>query len=77
MVLDCTPRQWEVLVELCRDGCDDRTIGHRLFISLDTVKSHMKILREKAHVSTRAELAVQVLRGEIEVTVKGRPVRKP
>lgn len=74
-ILDCSVRQWDVLVELCRDGAMDETIGRRLYMAPDTVKSHTKALFRKAQVPNRTALAVRVLRGEYELQVCGAPVR--
>lgn len=61
-LLDLTPREWDVLRELCLDGADNRLIARRLFVTEDTVKSHVKALLRKGGHRNRTELAVAVLR---------------
>lgn len=39
------------------DGLSNREIGERLFISEDTVKSHLKVVFRKLHLESRGELA--------------------
>jgi DNA-binding NarL/FixJ family response regulator len=69
MLLVLTPREWDVLTELCRDGADNRLIGRRLYVSEDTVKSHVKHILRKAGMATRTQLAVAVLRWEFWLAV--------
>lgn len=65
-----SPGQAKVLREFLRDGATNKVIGQRLFVTEDTVKTHMKRLFEKAGVHDRAALAVAVLRGQIVPAVR-------
>jgi len=49
-----TEREKEILALLC-EGENYRTIAARLFISTNTVKTHIKNIYEKLHVNSRAE----------------------
>lgn len=66
-IVRCTPRQLDVLIELVRDGANDRMIASRLVITEDTVKSHLKVLYHRSGTRSRCELAVAVLREAIYV----------
>lgn len=67
-ILRPTESQYRVLVELCRDGADNRTIARRLRISDQTVKTHLRRLNQGRFL-TRTEMAVAVLRREVIVEV--------
>lgn len=69
MLLVLTCREWDVLVELCKDGPSNRVIGTRLYMSEDTVKTHVKHVLLKARKATRTQLAVAVLRWEFHLAV--------
>jgi DNA-binding CsgD family transcriptional regulator len=51
-----TPRELEVL-QLVREGCSNREIGERLFISERTARTHVQNILNKLDVSTRAAAA--------------------
>ena len=55
-----TPREEEIL-DLLVQGFRYREIAERLFISLDTVRTHVRHVYEKMHVRSRAEAAAKVL----------------
>ena len=55
-----TPREEEIL-DLLVQGHRYREIADRLFISLDTVRTHVRHVYEKMHVRSRAEAAAKVL----------------
>jgi DNA-binding NarL/FixJ family response regulator len=76
MLLVLTLREWDVLRELCRDGADNRLIGRRLFVTEDTVKTHVKNILRKARMNTRTQLAVAVLRWELWLAVSIPPRAK-
>jgi DNA-binding NarL/FixJ family response regulator len=57
-----THREFEVL-HLIADGLANREIGERLFLSEETVKSHVKTLLEKLHARSRAHAVAIALRG--------------
>jgi len=59
---ELTHREFEVL-ELIADGLANREIGDRLFLSEETVKSHVKTLLEKLHARSRAHAVAIALRG--------------
>lgn len=54
-----TEREMEVAT-LVRDGIKDREIAGRLFISLNTVKNHVKSIHRKFEVNTRAQLVARL-----------------
>jgi predicted ATPase/DNA-binding CsgD family transcriptional regulator len=51
-----TPRELEVL-QLVREGCSNRGIGERLYISERTARTHVQNILNKLDVSTRAAAA--------------------
>jgi len=55
-----TPREVEIL-DLLVQGHRYREIADQLFISLDTVRTHVRHVYEKMHVRSRAEAAAKVL----------------
>jgi NarL family two-component system response regulator LiaR len=57
-------REMDVL-RLIVDGMNNQQISTRLFISLDTVKTHIKHILEKLAVSDRTQAAVKALREQI------------
>ena len=62
---DPTLREIEVL-QLVADGLVNREIGHRLFLSEETVKSHVRHLLAKLNARSRAHaVAVGLRRGLI------------
>lgn len=60
-------REIDVLRELLMDGADNCTIGRRLHLSEDTIKTHFRRVFAKVEVPSRAALAVALLRREIVV----------
>lgn len=50
-----TSREMEICI-LVKDGIADQEIASRLFISLHTVKNHVKNIHKKLNVNTRAQL---------------------
>ncbi len=56
-----TPREEEIL-GLLSEGFRYREIAERLFISMDTVRTHIRHIYEKMHVRSRTEAAVKYLR---------------
>ncbi len=53
-----TKREREILEPLCR-GFTYREVGERLFISIDTVRSHVRHIYEKLHVRSKYELMMK------------------
>ena len=61
-----TQREIDVL-HLIAEGLPNSEIGERLFVSTETVKSHVKTLLEKLHARTRAHaVALAFRRGLID-----------
>jgi DNA-binding NarL/FixJ family response regulator len=59
--LGLTQRESEVLTELVK-GLDNKAIGRELFISEDTVKSHVKAILRKLGVKDRSQAVALALR---------------
>lgn len=57
---DLTPREEEIL-GLLAEGYRYREIGERLFISLDTVRTHIRHIYEKMQVRSRTEATLKYL----------------
>lgn len=70
-VVFCTQRQFDVVAELMKDGADNDTIRRRMFITEDTVKSHLKDVYRKAGTKDRTSLVVGILRGWIAIVPPG------
>lgn len=60
-----TSREWDVLCAFLLDGASNRVIGSRIFVTEDTVKTHMRHILRKAGCDNRAELAVRLARRDI------------
>ena len=65
-----TPRQAEVLYGLC-EGLSNDQITRRLYVSEDTVKSHVKAVLRALKARDRTQAAVYVLTGRVVVFVRG------
>jgi len=59
-----TPREMEVLQALV-DGCSYKMIADRHFISIETVRNHIKHIYEKLHVHSKSEAVVKALKERI------------
>ncbi|MBS2036022.1 response regulator transcription factor [bacterium] len=59
-LLEVTPREQEVLELLCL-GKTPRDIGDSLFMSVSTVKTHVRNLYRKLNVSSRTQLVLKAL----------------
>lgn len=70
ILLDLTPREWAVLVELCRDGADNHRISRRLSVTPNTVKTHVQSIMDKGGFLNRTELAVAVLRWDVALATR-------
>lgn len=60
-----TQRQKEI-IQLLIDGKSYSSIAKELFISVETVRSHIKKMYKTLHVSNKAEAIAMYLRGEIK-----------
>ncbi len=58
---DLTPREREILLALV-DGLDYKQISNRYFISLDTVRNHIRHIYEKLHVHSKSEAVSKALK---------------
>ncbi len=61
---ELTERETEVL-ELLAEGCSNREIGKRLYISEKTVKHYMTNILQKLHVHNRVEAALMAQRAGV------------
>jgi DNA-binding NarL/FixJ family response regulator len=59
-----TQRERDVLEQLC-EGKSYRSIGDTLFISQDTVRSHIKSIYKKLEVNSKSEAVAKALRTRI------------
>ena len=59
-----TGREHEVVNALV-DGLTYKQIAERLFVSLDTIRDHIRKIYRKLHVNSKAEVISKSLRGEI------------
>ncbi len=58
-----SPRETEIL-ELIAQGLTDKEIAEKLFISLNTAKTHLKNILAKLHLKSRVQAAVYEARGQ-------------
>lgn len=61
---DLSPREREVLA-LVAEGRSNKATAEALFVSPNTVKSHVASLLTKLHADSRAQLAVMAVRGTL------------
>ena len=59
-----TPREHEVLALLV-DGMNYAVIGEKLFISLDTVRNHIRHIYEKLHVHSKSHAVAKAIKQQI------------
>ncbi len=59
-----TPREREI-VDGIVDGLSYKMIANRYFISIETVRQHIKNIYRKLHVNSKAEVITKSLKGEI------------
>lgn len=68
LVVALAPRQLAVLTELVKDGASNIQIARRLYVSEDTVKTHLRTIMARCGVGSRTELVVAVLTGRVIIT---------
>ena len=59
-----TPREFEVL-ELLVQGEDYKTIADKLFLSLFTVRAHIRNIYDKLHVHTKSQAVAKALKENV------------
>jgi DNA-binding NarL/FixJ family response regulator len=59
-----TPREFEVL-ELLVQGEDYKTIAEKLFLSLFTVRAHIRNIYDKLHVHTKSQAVAKALKENV------------
>ena len=69
-----SPREKQVAALACL-GYTNPKIGRLMFISINTVKTHMRNLLEKVNVSSKAELRELFAGWEFEAWLKGQDLR--
>ncbi len=57
-------REKQVLQKLC-NGSNNSKIAEELFVSVNTVKAHIKNIYEKMHVHSRAEVVAEALKNKM------------
>jgi DNA-binding NarL/FixJ family response regulator len=72
-VVFITYAQRAVIAELCADGASDDTIAERLGVTRNTIRTHLRILRQATGYHDRTALAVALLRGRIRLRTVSRP----
>ncbi len=60
-VLELTPRELDILQQLA-SGATNREIGERLFVSIDTVKTHLEHISQKLGTSDRTAAVAEAFR---------------
>lgn len=60
-LIKLSEREQEVL-KLLVDGCSNQEMASRLFLSVETIKTHMRHIMEKLAVSDRTQAAVRAVR---------------
>ena len=63
-IYQLTPREKEILVALS-EGASYKAMAAQFFISLDTVRSHIKSIYEKLKVHSKSEAVAKAIRGRI------------
>lgn len=73
-VVTLTPMQRRVLDELCTDGASNEDIAARLYVTPDTIKTHLRHILAATGAANRTALVVAVLTGTVCIA---RPVAAP
>ena len=63
-IFDLTEREKEILSCLV-EGMSYKLIAGQCFISIDTVRAHIRNIYEKLHVHSKSEAVVKAIRGKI------------
>lgn len=66
-VVPVTLREYDVASEILKTGASNRAIGRKLYLSEDTIKSHVKKLLQRTGAETRTEFVVAVYRDRIRL----------
>lgn len=75
LVVEVTPRTYQIFVELLKDAPTNEQIARRLYLSPDTIKTMLYRLYKQTNVNSRTELVLRVARGELKIVVRGRSSR--
>lgn len=62
MTTHLTPKEHEVLRELCSDGAPNHVIADRLGIARHTVRAHFSSISKKTDLHTRTAIALWYVR---------------
>ena len=65
----------EQVVSLVANGCTNQEISDRLYISINTVKVHIRDIMRKTNVSKRQQLALWAIENAMNLQVNS-PVEK-
>lgn len=72
-----TRREWDVLDALLDKGGTNKQIGKKLYLTEDTVKTHMAHLMHKTGTVSRTELVVLIMRDRVRLAFDpGTPIQK-
>jgi DNA-binding NarL/FixJ family response regulator len=67
-VVELTTREKEIVACLT-EGLSYKMIASRLFLSLDTVRFHLRNIYKKLHVNSKAEVIAKVLKNDFLLTL--------
>lgn len=56
-----TPKEYEIMMDIAA-GCSNEKIGEKHFISLNTVKTHIKRIFSKIEIESRSQIAAKMYR---------------
>lgn len=64
---ECSLREIEVLRGLMVDGADNRTVGRRVHVGEETIKTHMRRIYHKTGMPSRTALVLALARGDLVI----------
>jgi DNA-binding NarL/FixJ family response regulator len=67
-VFELTTREKEI-VDCLTEGLSYKLIASKLFLSLDTVRFHLRNIYKKLHVNSKAEVIAKVLKKDYLLTL--------